>query len=103
LGQRKERDVPYVLIEHDVADWETFKAVFMDDLGRRKMNGAKGGRVYRTAGEPNKLVLLIEWDSVANAQEFTETMELGEAMQWSTSNVGSPRVSVLELALDSEA
>jgi uncharacterized protein (DUF1330 family) len=93
----------YVLIEHEVAEWETFKAVYMDDLARRKRGGSKGGQVYRTAGEPNKLVILIEWDSVANAREFVDSMELDEAMQWSTSNVGSPRVSVLDAALDTEA
>jgi uncharacterized protein (DUF1330 family) len=95
--------VAYVLIEHEVADWETFKAVYMDDLGRRKRGGSSGGRVYRTAGEPNKLVIVLEWDSVKNASEFIDSMELDEAMQWSTSNVGSPRVSVLESALDTEA
>ena len=93
----------YVLIEHEVAHWETFKAVYLDDLARRKRDGSKGGRVYRTAGEPNKLVIVLEWDTDANAREFIDSMELDEAMQWSTSNVGSPRVSVLESALDTEA
>ena len=93
----------YVLIEHEVAEWETFKAVYMDDLARRKRGGSKGGHVYRTAGEPNKLVILIEWDGVANAREFVDSMELDEAMQWSTSNVATPRVTVLEHVMDSEA
>jgi hypothetical protein len=38
-----------------------------------------------------------------NARRFVDSMELDEAMQWSTSNVGSPRVSVLEAALDTQA
>ena len=103
MGQRKEPDVPYVLIEHDVADWDTFKAVYMDDLERRRRGGSQGGWVYRTANEPNKLVVLLEWDSVEKANEFADSLELEEAMQWSTSNVATPRVSVLESALNSEA
>jgi len=102
-GKRKERDVPYVLIEHDVAVWETFKTVYLDDLERRRRAGSKGGRVYRTANEPNKIVVLLEWDSAEKAHEFAASLELNEAMQWSTSNVGTPRVSVIEPALDSEA
>ena len=33
--------MPYVLIEHDVADWETFKSVYLDDLERRRRGGSK--------------------------------------------------------------
>jgi heme-degrading monooxygenase HmoA len=95
--------MPYVLIEHEVADWETFKTVYLDDLERRKRDGSKGGTVYRTVKEPNKLVIVLEWDSVEKAREFAASLELSEAMHWSTSNVGSPRVSVLESTLDTEA
>jgi heme-degrading monooxygenase HmoA len=92
-----------VLIEHEVADWETFKSVYMDDLERRRRGGSKGGWVYRTVKEPNKLVVLLEWDNVEKAHEFADSLELEEAMQWSTSNVATPRVSVLESVLDTEA
>ncbi len=93
----------YVLIEHDVGDWETFKSVYLDDLERRRRGGSKGGWVYRTAKEPNKLVVLLEWDSAENAHAFADSLELVEAMQWSTSNVATPRVSVLESALETQA
>ena len=95
--------MPYVLIEHEVADWETFKAVYMDDLERRRRDGSLGGWVYRKAKEPHKLIVLLEWDTLEKAHAFATSMELEEAMQWSTSNVGSPRVSVLEASLESEA
>ena len=60
----KEAYVPYVLIEHDVGDWGDFKDVYLDDLERRRRSGSKGGQVYRTVAQPNKLVILLEWDTV---------------------------------------
>lgn len=95
--------MPYVLIEHEVAEWGTFKTVFLDDLERRRRAGSKGGRVYRTANDPNKLVVLLEWETADKAHEFVASLELNEAMQWSTSNVATPRVTVIEAAFDSEA
>ena len=65
--------------------------------------GSKGGRVYRTANDPNKLVVLLEWQTADKAHEFVASLELNEWMQWSTSNVATPRVTVVEAAFDSEA
>ena len=48
-------------------------------------------------------MVLLEWDSVENAHAFADSLELEEAMQWSTSNVATPRVSVLESVLETQA
>ena len=93
----------YVLIEHLVGDYGTFKTVYLDDQERRKRSGSKGARVMRVSGDPNDIIILIEWDTVENAREWAESLELHEAMQWSTSNVATPRVVVLEHAMDTEA
>ncbi len=93
----------YVLIEHLVGDFETFKTVYLDDMDRRRRMGSKGGPVLRVAGELNDVIILLEWDTIENAREFAESLELHEAMQWSTSNVATPRVVVLEHAMDSKA
>ncbi len=91
----------YVLIEHRVGDFETFKQVYLDDAGRRARLGSKGGLVFRVADDPSSVVVLLEWDSVEDAREFAGSLELEQAMEWSTSNVSTPRVTVLDEALDS--
>jgi heme-degrading monooxygenase HmoA len=91
----------YVLIEHRVGDFETFKQVYLDDAGRRARLGSKGGLVFRVADDPRNVVVLLEWESVEGAREFAGSLELEQAMEWSTSNVSTPRVTVLEEALDS--
>ncbi len=91
----------YVLIEHRVGDFETFKQVYLDDAGRRARLGSKGGLVFRVADDLRNVVVLLEWESVEGAREFAGSLELEQAMEWSTSNVSTPRVTVLEEALDS--
>jgi heme-degrading monooxygenase HmoA len=92
----------FVLIEHLVGDFETFKKVYLDDGDRRRMSGSKGGKVYRAANDPKSIIILLEWDDAERAREWAESLELNQAMQWSTSNVATPRVIVLEHVMDSE-
>jgi heme-degrading monooxygenase HmoA len=91
----------FVLIEHIVGDFETFAKVYLDDGPRRRRSGSKGGAVYRVSDDPNDLIILLEWDNADNAREFAESLDLREAMKWSTSNVSTPRVTVLEHVMDS--
>ena len=58
--------------------------------------------MFRAADDPNSITIILEWDDTDRAREFAESLELHEAMQWSTSNVAKPRVTVLEHAMDSE-
>jgi heme-degrading monooxygenase HmoA len=91
----------YVLIEHRVGDFETFSKVYADDAARRKRLGARGGVVYRVVDDPDNVIVMLEWDSVEGAREFAGSLELEQAMEWSTSNVATPRVTVLEEATGS--
>jgi heme-degrading monooxygenase HmoA len=91
----------YVLIEHRVGDFETFRKVYLDDAGRRGRLGSRGGRVFRVADDPDNVIVMLEWDSVEHARDFADSLELEQAMEWSTSNVSTPRVTVLDVALES--
>lgn len=91
----------YVLIEHRVGDFEIFRKVYADDAERRERLGSKAGVVFRVADDPDKVVVLIEWETVECARDFAGSLELEQAMEWSTSNVATPRVTVLEEALRS--
>jgi uncharacterized protein (DUF1330 family) len=91
----------YVLIEHRVGDFETFRNVYLEDAARRGRLGSRGGRVFRVADDPGNVIVMLEWDSVEHARDFAGSLELEQAMEWSTSDVSTPRVTVLDMALES--
>jgi hypothetical protein len=91
----------FVLIEHQVGDYETFKSVYLDDADRRKRFGSLGGHVYRASADPQSVIVLLEWDTLERARDFATSLELHQAMEWSTGNVATLRVIVLEHAMDS--
>ena len=93
----------YVLQQFRVADFATFKYVYLDDLERRRRLGSRGGRVFHTVGEEHQITVLIEFDSAANAYQFAQSIELQEAVKWATSDVVPQKIAVLEEQLQSEA
>jgi hypothetical protein len=94
--------VPYVLIQHNVANYANFEAVFKDDEARRQRSGSKGGRLFRNVAEPGNLFALFEWDDIAHAQKFADSYELREAVEWA-GDPTPPRARVLEEILDTDA
>ena len=91
----------WVLIEHRVGDFETFRQLFLGDAARRERLGCKGGRVYRVADDARDVIVLLEWDDVEAAREFAGSLELEQAMEWSVRHIATPRVTVLDVAMES--
>ena len=44
---------------------------------------------------------MLEWETLEGARDFAGSLELEQAMEWSTSNVATPRVTVLDVAMES--
>jgi hypothetical protein len=74
--------MPYVLIHHNVADYDKFRSIFDYDADRRKRLGSKGGRLLHTSKGPNDLFAIFEWDDVEKAREFVASYETHEAFEW---------------------
>lgn len=73
--------MPYLLVRHKVEDYESWKPVFDEHRATRKESGSKGGRLWRTADDPNEVVILFEWDELDNARRFVQSDDLRETMQ----------------------
>jgi hypothetical protein len=91
----------YVLIEHRVGDFETFRQVYLGDARRRARLGSKGGVVYRVADDPGNVIVLLEWETLEQARDFAGSLELDQALEWAGSDVSTPRVTVLDAAFQS--
>jgi quinol monooxygenase YgiN len=71
----------YMLIQHEVKDYEKWKAVFDDVAELRRSNGEQSARIFHDAENPNRLTLLFEWDSLENARAYAQNPALKAAMQ----------------------
>jgi heme-degrading monooxygenase HmoA len=85
----------YMLIQHDVKDYEGWKSVFDSARDMRKKSGEKSYHILHRADEPDSLVLLFQWDKLDNAREFATSTELKEAMHHA-GVVGKPEILFLE-------
>lgn len=72
--------MPVMLIRHKVADYGAWKPLFDEHGTTRRANGSRGGRLFRSADDPNEVVVLLEWDDLERARFFADSYELREAM-----------------------
>jgi heme-degrading monooxygenase HmoA len=87
----------YMLVQHDVQDYEAWKSVFDSVVDLRKRNGEKSYQILRQENGSTKLVALFEWDSLDNARKYAASPELEEAMQ-RAGVTGRPEILFLEEA-----
>ncbi len=70
-----------VLIRHKVEDYPAWKTTFDEFIDNRKAGGERTWRIWHTDDDPNNLVLLFEWDELANARKFLASADLKAAME----------------------
>ncbi len=73
--------MPTVLIRHRARDYAAWKSVFDAHGPPRRAAGSKGGVLFRSADDPNHLVILLHWDDMAKAREFVASADLRQAME----------------------
>jgi hypothetical protein len=74
--------MPYLLIHHNVEDYDKFRSVFDFDADRRRRSGSRGGRLLRSNAAANDLWALFEWDDADRARAFAAAYETHEAFEW---------------------
>ena len=73
--------MPSLLIRHKVADYAKWKHAFDEHGAKRQAGGSKGGRLFRNADNPDEVVVLLEWDDLGNARQFSQSPDLKQVMQ----------------------
>ena len=68
----------YVLIIHEVADYNVWKKVFDAAAGLRKEAGERIYQVLRYENDPDKIVHFSAWTSIVAAKAFFESPRLVE-------------------------
>jgi hypothetical protein len=70
----------FVIFRTKVADYARWKPIFDADGANRQAGGSKGGQLFRSADDPNEVVMLFEWD-LEKARQFSQSEELRAKMQ----------------------
>ena len=83
-----------MLVQHKVKDFANWKKVYDSQIDLRKNSGEVSDQIFRDASDPNKLILVFKWNSVANAQKFAQSPELKAAMEKAGVD-GAPTITFL--------
>jgi hypothetical protein len=70
----------FMVVNHKVKDYVKWKPAFDEHVDKRRKSGSKGGTLFHTSGEPNHLVILLEFDKKENAITFSESEDLKKVM-----------------------
>ena len=83
-----------VLVHHEVADYQKWRAAFDSALAFRHAGGERACRVFRKAGNPNDLTLLFEWEDLDRARGYMNSEELQNKMK-QAGVLGAPEIHYL--------
>jgi quinol monooxygenase YgiN len=73
-----ERDLQFVLIIHEVADYAAWKSFFDRAAGLRKEAGEMTYQVLKSDVDANRIVHFSRWRSLDAAREFFESTTVAE-------------------------
>ena len=89
----------HVLWHIKVEDYDQWKSVFDEDPLERGANGSQGGYVFRSASDPNEVMILLEWDEgkLERLSQLNESPKMKEVRERS-GYTAQPSVYILEVA-----
>ena len=87
-----------LLIRHKVGDYEAWKQVY-DSVGEMQRDGGvRSERVWRSADDPNMVVVEHDFDSREAAKEFMDRSDLREVMARGGVDASSMQAELLDEA-----
>ncbi len=84
-----------MIVRHSVRDYGAWRPVFDAHDAARTAAGLTNGRVFRSAEDPNDLLLLFEMADRRRAEEFAASDDLRTTMQ-RAGVVGPPEIRYAE-------
>jgi quinol monooxygenase YgiN len=70
----------HVYVTHPVADLDAWRPVFDEHGASRKEHGCLSEAVYQRSGDPNSILVVMEYPTRADADAFLADPSLAEAM-----------------------
>ena len=85
------------IVQHHVADYDAWFAVFTEHESVRRQHGATGHSVNRAISDPNTVVIINDFATVAGALAFTQDPSLPAVMARAGVD-GPPQIWIVEEA-----
>ena len=86
-----------MVVSHRVRDYVAWRKVYDETAPLQKANGVTAESVYRSKDDPNTVLVLHTFATVAAAEAFVHLKELRDAMQRAGVE-GMPRIEIFEEA-----
>jgi hypothetical protein len=83
-------------IDHAVRDFDAWKQTFDSDPVGRQTGGVQGYRILRPAGEPNSVLVDLDFESTSEAEAFAERLRALWVEAGPRLGLESPTARVLE-------
>lgn len=87
--------MPYLIIKHQVENFEKWKGFFDTSDSIRRMYGEKDYKIFRNTEDVNEVVILFEWEDPHKAIEYSRTNTLKMAMK-QAGVIGEPILYLLD-------
>jgi quinol monooxygenase YgiN len=86
-----------ILVQQRVKDFGAWKKGYDAMAAVRSSKGAISDQVYCDAGDPNKITVMMNWDSLESAKSYFQSPELKAAME-KAGVEGAPQIHFLNEA-----
>lgn len=70
----------WMMVVHDVEDYDTWRAIFDGGLSTRKSAGELHFEINRFPDDPNRILVIFQWDTAARARAFVDDPAVRNAM-----------------------
>jgi len=84
-----------VIVQHHVADYDRWHAVFTEHEAVRRQHGATGHSITRAVDDPNTIVIVNDFATLEGARAFSQDPSLPAAMERGGVD-GPPQVWIVE-------
>lgn len=84
-----------MVTQHEVGEYQSWRGVYDEVAGLRSQHGCTAERVWRAPEDPNNVLVLHEFPTLAQAQAFLTDPGLKDAMG-RASVAGPPRIELWE-------
>ena len=95
--------MPTLHIEHQIRDFDSWKAAFDRDPAGRQRSGVRRYRVLRPVDDPNYVLIDLDFDSAREAEAFLAAMrDVWRSPQAAPALIGGPQARIVEAVVSEE-